>query len=116
MMIVSRKEVLVPVADMDIRRGAQELEVLLSGAVDAQAVEDLRELLRDVNGAALLDFSRATALHDVLFSVLVDTVRASRCELRVRGLRDHHLRVLHYLHLELADDGALRPLQPGHYA
>ena len=93
--------------------GDEAAELLVEGEVDARLAAELRERIRELETArVVLDFTHASALRDVVFGWFVELVEESDQPVFMRGLRDHQLRVLHYLHMSVTEEGLLRPEEP----
>jgi hypothetical protein len=95
-------------ANIELTRAEDEAaEISVTGLVDRAAVEALGRMLvhldhRVASRVLVVDFGLATRLEDVVLAELAEDLRRHP-RLQLRGLRDHHLRVLHYLHAELRE-------------
>ncbi|MBS2031331.1 MAG: hypothetical protein JST54_25755 [Deltaproteobacteria bacterium] len=101
-------------ARIEIRQTDDEgAELLVEGEVDAELAAELRDRIRDLEAErVVLDFTHASALRDVVCASLVELLEESEGPVFLRGLRAHQLRVLHYLHVSVSDEGLLRPEEP----
>ena len=101
-------------ARIEIRQtDGRAAELLVEGEVDAELAAELRDRIRDLEAArVVLDFSHASALRDVVCASLVELCEECEQPVFLRGLRDHQLRVLHYLHVSVSDEGLLSPEEP----
>lgn len=103
-------------AHFEVTLDGQAAELSISGVVDARAAEELIQLLDEVEAEeVVLDFTHVQLLQDVLFGALAEALE-TRDRLHLRGLREHHLRLLQYLKLQLDEAGTLRPLEGGEHA
>lgn len=94
----------------------ERYSITCDGVFDLAAALGLEDSLRLVEpgGAVELDLSRVRDFHDAGLAVLARAIQrgAASHRLEVRGLRERQLRLLRYLGVELAPEGARAPVDP----
>lgn len=102
-------------AQFEVTRDGDVAELAVSGVVDARAAEQLLALLDELEAKeVVLDFTHVQLLEDVLLGALAEALEGhAHDRLHLRGLREHHLRLLQYLKLQLDEAGTLRELEEG---
>jgi anti-anti-sigma regulatory factor len=88
----------------------------LEGRVDRPAVSELRRTLRgDAAASVTLDLSHVEFLDDATLAFLTMNLvaigRRKRKAVSLRGLRQHQIRLLSHLGVDLAGDGSIQPRQ-----
>lgn len=75
----------------------------ITGVFDAVGAKAAREMLDAARlPLVILDFSQAVEVDHHGLQVLVDSLMRTNCEVRIRGIDTHHVRVMRYLGLDPA--------------
>lgn len=91
------------------RRGRAEIH--LSGVFDGAAAWELVKRLASER-PDLLDFGRINSFADYGLAVLAHGLQQSRGPVRLLGLRQHQLRLLRYLGVDVSDSGVVGTSEP----
>jgi hypothetical protein len=79
-------------------RDANVLRV--EGVLDLEAARALAARIRSADGALRVDLTRVSVFHDFGVTVVAQALQRRRGRASVRGLRQHHLRLLRYLGID----------------
>jgi hypothetical protein len=91
---------------MDAQAALPRTRIRVDGVLDMAAAQRLTRALAGANGAeVLVDLEHVREFHDLAVVHLARAL-AGRREVAVRGLRQHHLRLLRYLGIPGAPAGA----------
>jgi anti-anti-sigma regulatory factor len=86
----------------------EERVLQVEGVLDLQAARELAARIAASGDAVLrVDLTRVREFHDFGVTVLAQALQRRRGKISVRGLRQHHLRLLRYLGIDPQVD--LRP-------
>jgi anti-anti-sigma regulatory factor len=82
--------------------GSTAMVITMDGVFDVPAAQELARTLAltDTNEQVRIDLTRVREFHDYGVTVLAQALTARGPRIAVRGLRQHHLRLLRYLGIE----------------
>jgi hypothetical protein len=82
----------------------QDVVIPIEGAFHPMAAAALRTRIGTLRSAArlVIDFTRAREVSDLAIAVLAHGLVSDRVAVRLRGLSQHHERMLRYLGIEVA--------------
>lgn len=83
---------------------ADETEIRVEGILDGPAARRVEETLARARPGARfhIDLVQVREFHDFGIAVLGHALTMTQAHVRLRGLREHHLRVLRYFGIETA--------------
>jgi anti-anti-sigma regulatory factor len=76
----------------------------VEGVLDLERARELAAFVAASDGALRLDLTRVREFHDFGVTVLGQALQRRRGKVTVRGLRQHHLRLLRYLGIDPSVD------------
>jgi anti-anti-sigma regulatory factor len=84
---------------MKVQKAGDALVIVLDGVFDASAAHRLARTLAEtgVRGEIQIDLTHVREFHDFGVTVLAEELAARGTRVAVRGLRQHHVRLLRYL-------------------